>query len=107
MKRGEADRRSRGFPALVAALGIGPLLGLGDRLRGENAVPERQPAVNRHVHQPARQLPGDDLEVKGFAADDAAERYGAVVGRPAAFAASSAIAMPTGISSAPATLMTS
>ena len=44
MKRGEADRRSRGFPALVAALGIGPLLGLGDRLRGENAVPERQPA---------------------------------------------------------------
>ena len=81
-KGGEPDRRPRRFAALVAALGIGALLGLRDRLGGEDAVAEREPALDRHIHQRPRQFARDDLEMKGLAADDAAERDRAVV-RPA------------------------
>ena len=76
---GKADRRPRRVAALVAAFRIGALLGLLDRLGRENAVAEREPALNRHVHQRPRRLAGDDLEMKGLAANDAAERDGAVI----------------------------
>ena len=79
---GKADRRPRRIAALVAALRIGALLGLRDRLGGEDAVAEREPALDRHIHQRPRRLAGDDLEMKGLAADDAAERDSAVI-RPA------------------------
>ena len=76
---GKADRRPRRVAPFVAALRVGALLGLFDRLGREDAVAEREPALHRHVHQRPRRLAGDDLEMKGLAADDAAECDGAVI----------------------------
>jgi hypothetical protein len=39
---GEPDRRPRRIAPFVATLGVGALLGLLDRLGGENAIAERQ-----------------------------------------------------------------
>ena len=79
---GKSDRRPRRFAAFVAAFRVGALLRLLDRLGGENAVAEREPALDRHIHQRPRRLAGDDLEMKGFAANDTAERDRSVI-RPA------------------------
>ena len=79
---GKPDRRPRRVAAFVATFRIGALLSLLDRLGGENAVAKREPTLNRHVHQRPRRFAGDDLEMKGFAADDAAERDRSVI-RPA------------------------
>ena len=47
---------------------------------GEDAVAERQPALDREVDQRARRLHRHDVEMEGLALDHAAERDRAVIG---------------------------
>ena len=44
-------------------------------------LPSGRPSRHGEVHQGARALARDDLEMKGLAADDAAERHRRIVGR--------------------------
>ncbi len=82
---GKADRGPRRIAAFIAAFRVGALLGLLDRLCREDAIAQRQPAIDRHAHQPPRGLAGDDLEMKSFASNDAAERDRAVIGAACRF----------------------
>ena len=68
-----------GVAAFVAAFGVGALLGLRDRLGGEDAIAERKAALDRHIHERAGGLASDDLEMKGFATDNAAQRDRSVI----------------------------
>ncbi len=82
----QAHQRERG-QRRVAAL-VGPaLLGIGAHGRlllivhGQDAISERQTARDREIGKRAGALIGDDLEMIGVAANDAAERDHALIGR--------------------------
>ena len=47
---------------------------------GQDAVAERKFFRNRQIHQPARRLHRDDIEMDGLAPDDAAERDRGIIG---------------------------
>ncbi len=80
-----ARERSAGRVAAFVAL---PRIGAHHRLRlvldGQDAIAERQAQSQRYIHQSARAFVGDELEMIGLAANDAAERDNAVIKRPLA-----------------------
>ena len=107
LERDQRQRRARGVAAFVLLFHARAGQGLRLVLDGDDAVADRQSARQRKLHQAARRLMRDDLEMDGLAADDAAERDGAVIGRRLRCAASTAMAIAVGISSEPGTLMRS
>ncbi len=70
----QRDRGARRVAALVALRRIGANDGLRLVLDGQDAVAHRQQVLNGDVHDGARTLARDDLEMIGLAANDAAER---------------------------------
>ena len=76
---GGLDRGRGGLVALVARRTAGPRRRLLERIGGEQAEPDGQPVGHRHLAEPAGGLPRDELEVRGLAPDDGAERHEAGV----------------------------
>src|SRR5262249_22086603 len=80
----QRERRMRGGRALVLpafALGTGARPGLRLLADGEDAVADRTAARNAEVHQSTRRLARHNVVMAGLAADHAAERNDAVIGR--------------------------
>ena len=89
-------------PPLSQPRAVGALHRLRLGLDRQYAIAERNLPSDGQVHQGAGALAGDDLEMIGLAANDAAERNDASrKERPTSSAASSKIAAAAGISSAP------
>src|ERR1700692_1928603 len=76
--------RARGVATLVLLFHAGARPGLRFGIDRDDAVADRHFARDGELHQAARRLMRDDLEVNGVAADNAAERDGTVVGPPPA-----------------------
>src|SRR5262249_13829095 len=68
------ERRDGRLGALVSGLGAGALDGLLDAVRGESAEDDRHPARGRDLTAAAGDRARDVLEVRGGAANHAAER---------------------------------
>ncbi len=83
LMRDQSKRGARGIAAFILLLGAGARPGLRFAVDGDDAVADRDLARHRKLHQSARGLVRDDLEMNGVAADDAAERDGAVIGAAA------------------------
>ena len=66
--------RERGRVAFIAALRIGALLRLREILGREHAEADRRAGRELHVHDSARALARDEVEVRRFAANNRAQR---------------------------------
>ena len=65
----------RGAITLVAAIGSGSLPCLREILGREYAEADRRSGSELHVHDSARALSGDQVKVRGLAADNRSDRY--------------------------------